>query len=88
MNQAAGSRDGAGVAPIAMISQSAPIHFQTKRGGGTYMDLNKSMLEVKVKRTTPTGGDIVGTVHVSAGNLSLQWLFQSVPMKIPINVLS
>ena len=69
-------------APVATIIQGVPIDFQIEGSGKNYIDLNDSKLEVRVKLTTPTGGDIADTVNVSTVNLPLQSLFQSVPMKI------
>ena len=50
-------------APLATISQGAPIDFHIEGSGKNYMALNNSKLEVRVKLTTPTGGDIATGVR-------------------------
>ena len=69
-------------APVATIIQGAPIDFQIEGIGKNYIDLNESKLEVRVKLTTPTGGDIAAATKLSTVNLPLRSLFQSVTMKI------
>ena len=69
-------------APVATIIKGASIDFQIEGSGTNYIDLNDSKLEVRVKLTTPTGGDVADTVNVSTVNLPLHSLFQSVTMKI------
>ena len=75
-------------APVATIIQGAPIDFQIEGSGKNYIDLNDSNLEVRVKLTTPTGGDIATTTNVSTVNLPLHSLFQSVTMKIADKVVT
>ena len=75
-------------APVATIIQGAPIEFQIEGSGKNYIHLNDSKLEVKVKLTAPTGGDIVTTTKVSTVNLPLHSLFQSVKMKIADQVVT
>ena len=75
-------------APVATIIQGAPIDFQIEGSGKNYIDLNDSKLEVRVKLTTPVGGDIATAVKVSTVNLPLHSLFQSVTMKIADKVVT
>ena len=75
-------------APLATIIQGATIDFQIEGSGKNYIHLNNSMLEVKVKLTTPTGGDIGGTTNVSTVNLPLHSLFQSVKKKLAHKVVT
>ena len=75
-------------APIATIIQGAPIDFQIEASGKIDIDLNDSKLEVKVKVTTPRGGDIGATRNVSTVNLPLHSLFQSVTLKIADKVVT
>ena len=75
-------------APVATIIQGAPIDFQIEGSGKNYIDLNDWKLEVKVKLTTPTGGDIAAATKVSTVNLPLHSLFQSVTMKIADKVVT
>ena len=69
-------------APLATIILGPPIDFQIEGSGKNYINLNNSKLEVRVKQTMPTGGDIADTVNVSTVNLPLHSLFQSLTMKI------
>ena len=69
-------------APVATIFQGPPIDFQIEGSGKNYIDLKNSKLEVRVKLTTPTVGDIGTGRKVGTDNHSLHSLFQSVPMKI------
>ena len=74
-------------APVATIIQGAPIEFQIEVSGKNYIDLNDSKLELRVKLTAPTGGDIGATTKLSTVNLPLHSLFQSVSMKIADKVV-
>ena len=56
-------------APLATINQGAPIDLQIEGSGKKYIELHNSKLELRVKLTTPRGGDIgigtkVGTVNL------------------------
>ena len=76
------------LAPLARIIQWAPIDLHIEGSGKNYVDLNNSKLEVKVKLTTPTGGNIADSVNVITVNLPLHSLFQSVSMKIADKVVT
>ena len=75
-------------APVAMIIQGAAIDVQIEGSGKNYIYLNNSKLEVRVKLTTPTGGDLATATKVSTVNLPLHSLFQSVTMKIADKVVT
>ena len=75
-------------APVATLIKGAPIEFQIEGSGKNYIDLNDSKLEVRVKLTTPTGGDIGATTKIGTVNLPLHSLFQSVKMKIADKVVT
>ena len=81
-------RDGARVCSPRNNHPGAPIDVQIEGSGKNYIDLNNPKLEVKVKLTTPTGGDIGGTTNVSTGNLPLHSLLQSVTMNIADKVVT
>ena len=75
-------------APVATLIQGAPIDFQIEGSGKNYIDLNDSKLEVRVKLTTPTGGEIATATKVGTVNLPLHSLFQSVTLKIADKVVT
>ena len=75
-------------APVATIIEGAPIDVQIEGSGKNYIDLNDSKLEVRVKLTAPTGGEIATGTKVSTVNLPLHSLFQSVTMKIADKVVT
>ena len=49
------------IAPLATIIQGAPIDVKIEGSGKKYIDLNTAKLDVRVKLTRPTGGDIAAT---------------------------
>ena len=74
-------------APLATIIHGARIDFQIEGSGKNYININISMLELIVKLTAETGGDIAPGTKVGTGNLPLHNISQSVTMKFADTVV-
>ena len=68
--------------PIQTITEGGPIEFFIRGADGLYCDLNNSKIEVNVKITKETGGDLVNADSVGPVNDLLNALFMSVEMEL------
>ncbi len=56
------------VAPLSAISDSSPLEFFIARTGEDYIDLNNTLLFLRLKITRPNGGDIPDPTKVALIN--------------------
>ena len=68
--------------PVSSISSSAPIEFTVTGSGDEYIDLNKTLLEVKAVIKQADGQQTSKTSHIAPINNTLQSLFSQVDVSL------
>ena len=68
--------------PVSSISSSAPIEFTVTGSGDEYIDLNKTLLEVKAVIKQADGQQTPKTSHIAPINNTLQSLFSQVDVSL------
>ena len=68
--------------PVSSISSSAPIEFTVTGSGDEYIELNKTLLEVKAVIKQADGQQTPKTSHVAPINNTLQSLFSQVDVSL------
>ncbi|XP_077065900.1 uncharacterized protein F54H12.2-like [Siphateles boraxobius] len=76
------------VAPLSALSASAPIEFFIAGNGDDYMDLNNTMLYLRVKITQPDGDDIPHPARVGLINYPGATIFSQVDITLGDRLIS
>ncbi|XP_077057587.1 uncharacterized protein F54H12.2-like [Siphateles boraxobius] len=76
------------VAPLSALSPSAPIEFFIAGNGDDYMDLNYTMLYLRVKITQPDGDDIPHLARVGLINYPGATIFSQVDITLGDRLIS
>jgi hypothetical protein len=75
-------RDWVDYAPNNAITEDAPIEFNIEANSLRYVDLSKTLLNVKAKVVKGDGTDIANTDNVAPINLTLQSLWRQVDLSL------
>ncbi|XP_026104439.1 uncharacterized protein F54H12.2-like [Carassius auratus] len=76
------------VAPLSAISYSAPLEFFIAGNGDDYLDLNNTMLYLRVKITGPDGADIAHPAKVGPINYLAATMFSQVDVTLGDRLIS
>ena len=68
--------------PLTTVTEGSPIEFDVGGSGEDYIDFANSMLYVKTKLTTNTGGNLPADAAVGPVNLFLHSLFSLVDISL------
>lgn len=75
-------RDWVDYAPNNAITEDAPIEFNIEANSLRYVDLSKTLLNIKAKVVKGDGSDITVTDNVAPVNLTLQSLWRQVDLSL------
>ena len=76
------------VAPLSAISDTAPLEFFIAGTGDDYLDLNNTMLYLRLKITRPNGADIVHPARVALINYPGATIFSQVDVTLGDRLIS
>ncbi|XP_067295937.1 uncharacterized protein F54H12.2-like [Pseudorasbora parva] len=76
------------VPPLSAISDSAPLEFFIAGNGEDYVDLNNTLLYLRVKITAPDGSDIPNTARVGLINYPGASIFSQVDVSLGDRLIS
>ncbi|XP_073692867.1 uncharacterized protein F54H12.2-like [Garra rufa] len=76
------------VPPLSAISESSPLEFFIAGTGEDYIDLNNTLLFLRLKITKPNGGDIADTAKVGLINYPGATIFSQVDISLGDRLIS
>ncbi|XP_067288479.1 uncharacterized protein F54H12.2-like [Pseudorasbora parva] len=76
------------VPPLSAISDSAPLEFYIPGNGEDYVDLNNTLLYLRLKITLPNGDDIPDTARVGLINYPGATIFSQVDVSLGDRLIS